>query len=53
MAVLDNLTEIQKKYIGYSTQELHAGVDLGTLIQTLIDKCNELEGRIEAVETAE
>jgi hypothetical protein len=51
MALLTDLDETEDKYIGYSTLELHADVDLGTIIQTLIDKCNELEGRIETLET--
>jgi hypothetical protein len=50
MALLTDLTETEDKFIGYSTKELNADVDLGSLIQDLIDKCNELEGRIYTLE---
>lgn len=50
MALLTDLTATEDKYIGYSTLQLHADVDLGTIVQLLIDKCNELEGRIIALE---
>lgn len=51
MALLPDLTATQEKFIGYSTRELKADVDLGALIQSLVDKINELEGRIAALET--
>jgi hypothetical protein len=50
MALLDELTETQKKYIGYATQQIKSDVDLGAIIEALIAKCNELEGRLEVVE---
>lgn len=50
MALLTDLTATEDKFIGYSTRELEASVDLAAIIQALIDKCNELEGRIETLE---
>lgn len=50
MALLTDLTAKEEKFIGFSTRELSSDVDLGALIQLLIDKCNELEARIIVLE---
>lgn len=50
MALLTELTDTEIKYIGYSTQQLMSTVDLGAIVDALVDKCNELEGRIYTLE---